>query len=470
MSEALVLGIDVGTQGARVVAVDSAGDVLATSSQAFALQVHPDGAHEQDPELWWSAVRTCTAEVVAQVRPQQIGALSVTATSGTLVLTDADLVPLRPAVMWNDKRAQTQAAELSRALDDPAIRPGFTAAKALWVRAREPELWSRVRWVLSAGDWLLARLTLSGTTPVTDYTNGLKLGLDLETLAWPTILSDLGLAPHLLPTVAAPGSPLGVVDPGFAAAVGIGPDTSVRLGVTDATAAQIAAGAVRPGDAVTTIGTGLSIKAVSRARLRDDTGALYAHRHWDSGWIVSGTSHCGGDSISHHFPGQDWDALTAARHTPSSLLVLPLATVGEYFPFRAPQARGFEVGAPKDDADRFRGYLEGVAHVERLSLDLMAEAGAAVTGPQLTMGGGSANDTWMVVRASILGRQSARPAATSSAFGAAVVAAAIDGDITGAAQRMVRRAATFDPDPHLAEQAAQSHERFLAELTNRGYL
>lgn len=469
----LFLGIDVGTQGARVLLADRAGAVVASAADPFGPLAVGAKAHEQNPERWWSAVLDGVGRVVADVDPGRVDALCVTATSGTLVVADESLRPLRPALMWNDKRAAAEAREAARALADPAMRPGFTVAKALWVRHHEPEVWARARWVLSAGDWLLARIT--GQAPVTDPTNALKLGVDLETLTWPTALEGLGVGLDRLPRVTATGTDLGAIGDAFAQATGLGSGTRVVLGATDATAAQIAAGAVAEGSWVTTIGTGLSIKTVTSRRLSDPSGALYSHRHWDGGWIVSGTSHCGGDSLATRFPDGDWDALTAARTTPSSVLVLPLSTVGEYFPFRDAAATGFEVGDPDDRADLFRGYLEGVAHVERLAVErigeLTGDLPGSVAGPQATMGGGARNDTWMRIRASVIGRPTTRTLTPTSALGAAVLAAAPTlGGVTAAASAMVRVAATFDPEARRAAHADDTHERFRGELSRRGYL
>ncbi len=465
-----VLGIDVGTQGARVTLIDpESGTILASSVRPFLLS-EAGAAHEQEPQTWWVSVVDCCREVISRAAPTTVAALSVTSTSGTLVLTDARLAVLRPAVMWNDQRAAREADLLAELLGDPSIGTGFSIAKALWVRDHEPQVWERTAWVLSAGDWLTARILGADTHPVTDYSNGLKLGLDLDRLVWPAALEDVGMPATRLPRVAVAGADLGPVGTDFAAATGLPSTTRVRLGVTDATAAQIACGAVDVGDAVTTIGTGLSVKVVSARRARDDAGALYAHRQWDGGWITTGTSRCGGESIARHFPGEDWDAHTAARRSPSSVLVFPLTRVGETFPFRAPDATGFVLGDAHDRADLFRGYLEGVAHVERLALELMARSGAEPRGPQLTAGGGAGNDTWMTIRASMLGRPTARTATPGSSFGAAIVAAAGADGINETARRLVTVTATFDPDPLLSTVYSESHARFTEELTARGYL
>src|SRR6218665_1995359 len=162
---------------------------------------------------------------------------------------------------------------------------------------------------------------------------------------------------------------------------------------------------------------------------------------------------------------------SAARYDMSSVIVLPLSTVGEYFPFRVPEARGFEIGNPRDRADLFRGYLEGIAFVERMAMNAMTAAGAEVDGPQRTMGGGAANPEWLRIRASVLRRPVTRPRETSSAFGAAI--SALAGDpvaISPLAREIVTDDAVADPSPRSIELYEERFASFQEALTERGYL
>lgn len=475
----LALGIDVGTQGARVVIIDEIGTVRARAESGWPLQGDASDEREQDPADWLSAIVECVRSASAGVKANRITSISVAATSGTLVLTDANLVPLRPALMWNDKRARREADEANLAFRQhppcgyvTAFRPTSTLPKALWVRRHESEVWARARHILSAGDWILAQLR--GGEPRSDYTNVLKLGYDLETLEWPSVLEDnLGISPSLLPSVVAPGTELGPMTDAAAASFGFSHRPIVIAGMTDANAAQLAGGAVDEGSWLTTIGTGLSVKGVSRARLSSPDGALYSHRHWHEGWVPTATSHSGADSIATEFRGEDLNELTALAHQRelSSTIVLPLATVGEFFPFWAPTATGFVVGEPRDRGDLFRGFLEGIAFVEGLIMQRMVERGAAVIGAQLTMGGGASNTAWMAIRANILGRPVARPKETSSAFGAAIIALAGDPAlIAQTADATVRLDLVVEPDSAGVARYAERHGEWLQQLAQRGYL
>jgi sugar (pentulose or hexulose) kinase len=107
------------------------------------------------------------------------------------------------------------------------------------------------------------------------------------------------------------------------------------------------------------------------------------------------------------FPGADLGALTAdAARVRDVPLCYPLVGHGERFPFVAPQASGFLGDGPLtgDSATVFAAVCTGVAHVERLSFELLASAGADVGGPsrppaaRATSGGTSCGATCWVYR------------------------------------------------------------------------
>ncbi|CAM5591853.1 Xylulose kinase [Streptomyces californicus] len=86
-------------------------------------------------------------------------------------------------------------------------------------------------------------------------------------------------------------------------------------------------------------------------------------------------------------------------------------------------ARGFRLGAPRDEADAHRAALEGVAFVERLALERVGRLGVAVRGPLHAAGGGSRSSVWTAIRATVLDRPVHVAERAETAFGAALLAA-----------------------------------------------
>ena len=79
---------------------------------------------------------------------------------------------------------------------------------------------------------------------------------------------------------------------------------------------------------------------------------------------------------------------------------------------------------PDDDPVRFlHGLLEGIGRIEQLGYKRLAELGAPATGKIYTVGGGSVNLQWQVIREQLLGKSVEIPKYTEAAYGAARLAA-----------------------------------------------
>src|SRR5215211_4015925 len=208
--------------------------------------------------------------------------------------------------------------------------------------------------------------------------------------------------------------------------------------MTDSCAAQIAAGALEEGRWNSVLGTTLALKGVTRELLRDPSGTVYCHRHPDHGWLPGGASSTGAGIISDMFPDRDLEELNekAERRGPSTTVIYPLASKGERFPFANPDARSFWIGEPKDEADRFRAVLEGVAFVERLCFAYLESLGASVSGPVSATGGGAKSRFWSHLRADVLAIPVVVPHLTEASEGMAILARFDEGAVTETASSM----------------------------------
>ena len=257
--------------------------------------------------------------------------------------------------------------------------------------------------------------------------------------------------------------------------------------MTDGCAAQLGAGALQPGEWNSVLGTTLALKGVGTTLLHDPTGAVYSHRapHGDS-LAARRASSTGAGVISDLFGDDDLDALTAAASRVRDVpLCYPLAGSGERFPFVAPRARGFLVGggatASRTEVPLDRGAAEpatlfaAVCHGDRAPraavLRPARPRGADVAGPVSFTGGGSRNAWWNQLRCDVLGVPVRIPADAEAALGMAVLAAGVhDGDIPGAAKRLVRLDRTLQPDPARSAALAPAHRAFVDALEHRGWL
>jgi len=63
----VLLGLDIGTTGARCVAVGLDGAVAAAASAEYPLHSPRPGWSEQNPEDWWTAARSVLERVTGEV-------------------------------------------------------------------------------------------------------------------------------------------------------------------------------------------------------------------------------------------------------------------------------------------------------------------------------------------------------------------------------------------------------------------
>jgi xylulokinase len=468
MEQGVYLGLDLATAGARVVAVSGEGTVLAEYATTLPAPSSPAPGHvEQDP-AYAEVSRALLRRAVEALgdRSREVGAVSITGTSGTLVPCDRAGQPAGPAVLYNDARAEREASRLRAA--EFAVTSTSPLARLGWLHAHR-----RAPLYLHTPDVVAA--VLLGDVPPTDTSHALKAGIDPVAARWnDAALAAAGVPVDAVPKLVHPGTVLGTVRPEVAADCGLPDRVRVVAGMTDGCTAQIASGAVRPGDTVGVLGTTLVLKAVSDTPITGFGGALYSHYAPDGRFWPGGASNVGARLVTEEFPGQELDALERAgcEHGPATTVRYPLPSAGERFPFDRPEAVGFSVGRPGTGADAYRALLEGVAFVERLGLETLRRSGVRAERHRVA-GGASGNRLWNRIRATVLGAAVIRPARASSGYGAAVLAlsAATGSDLADVVDTVTAvDAAVYEPDSGEQQRLAESYQRFRHELVERGYL
>lgn len=475
MASDVYLGVDVGTQGVRAAAMESGGELISQRSVPFSLN---GNRQEQSPTVWWESMIACLQSLHADLRSAaasgRIRSLAVTSTSGTVLPLDKAEQPLHSAFMYSDPRSAAEARlcrEASRRSDGRCIpfNPSYGLPKMIWYVRKFPDQAEQIgRWC-HASDYLIGRL--SGVWGVTDYTNALKSGYDLEREAWPDFISDkLGLPNGWLPAVVKPGTRLGSITSEVAELTGLPEHVQVVVGMTDGCCSQIASGANEPGDWNTTIGTTLVIKGVTDRPVPDPLGRVYNHKHPEGLWMPGGASNTGADWISQEYATDELDSLNrqAASLFPTPWVAYPLLQEGERFPFVAPGARGFSPpGLTREQL--YAAKLEGVAMVERFCYELMEQLCGEPVRQVFTAGGGSNNPVWLQVRSNMMNKPVVKMKHTFGVIGAAIVAAS--SDFAG-----LREAARFMTCPELRIEPVHSiayeekYARFVEELKVRMYI
>lgn len=478
-SRSCFIGIDIGTQGARVVLMDFKGNLIASAEEHFKLDDH--SREEQSPLLWWDVclrlLRSVTAEGRKAISSDAVKSIAVTSTSGTVIPLDKDMNPLYNAIMYSDPRS----AEEGKYCREMAVKfngegyTGFNASsglsKILWFVRKFPERVPAIAKWIHASDYITARL--SNVWDVTDYTNVLKSGYDVREGYWPAYLFDqLHLREDWFPKVVLSGTPIGTLSADIANDLGLPSSVMVVAGMTDGCASQVASGAVKPGDWNTTIGTTLVIKGVTTNEVRDPFGRIYNHRHPEGFWMPGGAANIGADWIATGF-NEDLDKLNqeATGLIPTGQLAYPLRTEGERFPFIAPSARGFHPEG-LSRSELFTANMEGVAYVERYAFELIASLSGEKVNAVYSAGGGSKSDAWLTIRSNVLGLPIYKMKHVSGAVGAAILAASktFFPSIIEAGESMTQIEKEVRPTDDLASRYNGTYHEFISLLKEKGFI
>lgn len=472
----LVVGIDVGTSGIRLSAVDVSGQVVWSGNEPLA-GGHPtaEGIHEQQPSDWWSGVCRLGREFMGALpgEAREILGVAVTSTSGTLVAVDGCGNPVRPAILYDDQRARFAARELN--LQDAGGTTCWAAShsltKALWLRNAEPRSWERVVRLLHPTDWITGKLT--GQFDIADHSNALKMGFEVETGEWNGIVERSGIRKAMLPRIVRSGEPAGRVCGEGRAETHL-PEVPVIAGATDGIAGLIASGAASSGDANTTLGTTLVWKVLSDRKPAGISKNIYCHLHPSGLWAPGAASNTGPGGISlpgGMRPSGELD-VEALNYLPSRILCYPLSGMGERFPFLNSETRGFMTSEPANMCEGYAAQLQAIAFVERWGYEVLEQSGVPVGATVYSTGGAAASTTLSRLRASAMNRRVVRCSDSNSAFGAAILAASAvcyGGQLSEAIRRMTRLAQTNLPEPDLGSRLNDAYGRFQEECRRRGY-
>jgi len=323
--------------------------------------------------------------------------------------------------MYNDGRGLAEAECIEQVAPrlSPARGAGSSLAKLLFLkRRRRPGPGTLA---LHQADWLLGYLT--GHYGVSDWNNCLKLGLDPRTAGWPPWLSRLELAPVELPRVVAPGTELGQISAIAARETGLPEHTLVLAGTTDSTAAVVATAAVRPGGAVTCLGSTLVLKIIGQEPIAAPQYGVYSHR-FGAHWLIGGASNSGGAVLRRYFDDAEIRRLSATLDPdlPTGLDYHPLPAPGERFPINDGTLQPRLSPRPADDRRFFQGLLEGIARIEAAGYRRLHMLGAPPPKSVLTTGGGATNAGWTEIRKRYLGVPVMPARQQAAAYGTAIIA------------------------------------------------
>jgi xylulokinase len=485
---AYILGVDCGTSGTKTVLFKEDGTVVSSVTVEYPMYQPKNGYAEQDPKDWSDAMLTTIKAVLDEsgVKGDEVAGIGISGQMHGLVMLDKDNNVLRRSIIWCDQRTAAEVDEMNEKLGreklisitaNPALT-GWTAAKILWVRNNEPEIYEKCRHILLPKDYLRFILTGEYATEVSDA-SGMQL-LDIANRCWSKeVCKDLDIDMSMLAKVYESCEVTGRVTKKIADMTGLKEGTIVVGGGGDNAAAAIGTGVCEDGKAFTTIGTSGVVFAHTSQMSTDKLGRVHTCCAAVPGsWHVMGVTQGAGlslkwfrDNFCHSemetakYMGVDEYYLMdkQAETVPvgaNRLLYLPYL-MGERTPHLDPDARGvfFGLSAMHTKKDMLRAVMEGVSYSLRDCVEVFRQMDINVS-DMMACGGGGSSPLWRSMLADLYGCQVKTASSKEGpALGVALLAAVgagIYSSVPEACKAVVKTDKIQQPDA----QRSEEYEKF----------
>ncbi|HYM83659.1 MAG TPA: FGGY family carbohydrate kinase, partial [Candidatus Dormibacteraeota bacterium] len=284
-----LIGVDLGTTGAKAVLVEAGGELLATGWVEYPMHRPHPGWAENDPDDWFEAVRSLVAQVLSASRidPSEVVALSIVAQRDPVVLLDESGEILTPSISWLDRRDEDETnalyAEIGRgrliAITGVVPIAGLTLPNLVWTKRHLPEVWSRARRAIFVKDYVAYRLT--GDLGTDTSTPSRSVMNDYQRDDWSSELcAEVGIPRELMPDVRyRPWEARGTLGSRGAELLGLRPGTVLAAGGGDDQSAALGSGVVDVGDLSAGTGTASCWRLASAQAAADPHGRADLSAH-----------------------------------------------------------------------------------------------------------------------------------------------------------------------------------------------
>lgn len=445
-----LVGIDCGTQSAKVVVYDSAGRAVARGTQALrpmerpahGVAVHPD-------DDLWDAIGAASRSAVAAFRgdPSEIVGIGLCSIRCCKAFLDADGRLVEPVISWMDDRAYQPYLP-----NDPTTRFATTTS-----------------------GYLAHRLTGEFTDTAANNVL-LQWPIDTDTWRWsddPAVHQQFGVPREMLFDLQMPGDAIGPLTAEAAAATGLPAGVPVVATANDKAVEMLGAGSLGDTTALVSLGTYIAAMVHGAENHGSPTSfwtnfASIPHHYlyesngvrrgmWTLTWFLDLLGPEFADSAAAHGMSREAYIEREAAEVPAGsdglMTVLDwLATTDK--PYRKGMMLGFDARHSRGHV--YRSILEAIALTMKHHVDAMCDELGIVLDEIVVSGGGSASPLFMQIFADAFGIPASRTVADENgsgggaSLGAAMCAAAATGvhaDIVTAAQAMAHDRESFTPDP-----------------------
>ncbi|MBV6656922.1 MAG: FGGY-family carbohydrate kinase [Devosiaceae bacterium] len=439
MQQDLVIGIDSSTSATKATAWTKAGMLVAEGRQSIPISNPNPGTFEQDPGDWWASTVAALKQLLEQVHPSRVAAVSISNQRETFGVFRDDGTPVRPAIVWLDERGYDEAERLAEQVGPETLR-GICGkpidvllpiVRLIWLAKYEPDVFSATERYSDVHGYLAKRLTSAWVTSTASADpSGM---LDCQALDWSdTLLEAAGVPRAIMPGLARPGTPIGEITAEAADATGLLAGTMLIAGGGDGQCAATGAGATQPGVAYMNLGTAVVAGVYSPAYGHDQafrTETAVA----DDGYIFETVLKSGTfliDWFQRELGGgaslEELEVEASASPIGSGGIALLPFWQGSMTPHWDAKARGIIAGLSGSSkrGDVYRALLEGLALDQAYALEVAVRENGADIDQIIAIGGGAASPLLLQIVADATNIPVSRAdVAEASALGAAICAA-----------------------------------------------
>lgn len=473
----LYIGIDLGTSAVKLLLMDQGGTIHKIVSKEYPLYFPHPGWSEQNPQDWFEKTMEGMKELTAECDRTQIAGIGFGGQMhGLVVLDEMDQV-IRPAILWNDGRTAKETEYLNEVIGKEALSKytaniafaGFTAPKLLWMKANEPENFSRISKIMLPKDYLAYMLTGIHCTDYSDA-SGMLL-LDVEHKCWSREMMDIcGVKEEQLPQLFESYEVVGLLKKEIADRLGLTEAVRVVAGAGDNAAAAVGTGTVGEGKCNISLGTSGTIFISSKKFGVDEHNALHSFAHADGSFHLMGcmlsAASCNKWWAEEILGTKDFAAEQAPiqKLGENHVFFLPYL-MGERSPHNDPDARGVFFGMSMDTsrADMTQAVLEGVAFALRDSLEVAKSLGIKIERTKIC-GGGAKSPLWKQIIANVMNiKVDVLEVEEGPSLGGAMLAAVGCGvypDVETAGKKLAKVVDTVEPTPELAAKYEERYQKF----------
>ena len=483
----ILLGIDFGTGGCKVTAIDCVGNLVGENSVEYPTEFAHVGWSEQNPADWYDAMCRALKNLRDKgVDLARVLAVSFDGSTHNAVLLDKNMNVVRKTIMWTDQRSVEECKFLRENYGEmiyntgyQQVAPTWTLPQMRWLLNHEPEVLQKTAKILFVKDYV--RYLVTGSA-VTDYIEAQgTLFFDMKNMCWsPELVKLAGLRMDQMPELVNPTDVVGSITGTAARDTGLPEGTIVVCGTSDSAVEDYGAGAIEPGDCIVKLATAGNVNVMTAAPHPSNTTLTYSHVIPGMWYTVSATNAaalcqrwlrdtlCQSEKAAAQVENRSafaiMDELAIQSPPGANGVFFHPYLQGERSPYWDAKLRGSFTGLSisSSKGDFIRALLEGVAYslrdcytsIEAMKLDVKKI---------YLIGGGGRSKLWSDIVCNVFNKPVQIPTPGDASFGAALLAgtgAKVFADSTEAVKKCLHLDRELQPTAELAEFYAQGFQTY----------